>query len=277
MKETITKVISLKMMTARAIRAQTYRFQSQINPRNWFQYTQNQNHPLRRTSISSTPITLNLAATPSSSPSSTSLFTTHSMASNGGGSGGTVDDGNKVFKISSSSSLKIQRGDITKWSINGTSDAIVNAANERMLGGGGVDGAIHRAAGPELRAACYTVSEVRPGVRCPKGEARITPAFKLPVSHVIHTVGPIYDIDNHPEVTLRNAYRNSIKLAKESNIDYIAFPAISCGVYGYPYEEAATIAVSTVMESDGDFKEVHFVLFEDDVYDAWLEKANVLL
>ncbi|KAI3862900.1 hypothetical protein MKX03_014856 [Papaver bracteatum] len=260
------------MMTARAIWARTYRSQSQTNPRNWFQFTQN---PPSRISITSpTTITLNSAAALSSSSSSAPLFTTLSMASNGGGGG---DDGSKTFKISSSSSLKIQRGDITKWSINGTSDAIVNAANERMLGGGGVDGAIHRAAGPELRAACYTVAEVRPGIRCPKGEARITPAFKLPVSHVIHTVGPIYDIDNHPEVTLRNAYRNCIKLAKESNIDYIAFPAISCGVYGYPYEEAATIAISTVMESDGDFKEVHFVLFEDDVYDAWLEKANVLL
>ncbi|MCL7037395.1 hypothetical protein MKW94_013824, partial [Papaver nudicaule] len=104
-------------------------------------------------------------------------------ASNGGGCGGSGDDGGssdddgdcKVFKISSSSSLVIQRGDITKWSINGTSDAIVNAANERMLGGGGVDGAIHRAAGPKLRDACYTVEKVRPGVRCPKGEARITP------------------------------------------------------------------------------------------------------
>ncbi|XP_026388818.1 uncharacterized protein LOC113283708 [Papaver somniferum] len=256
------------MATARVIWARIYR--PRTNPRNRFQHAQI--CPLT-TSISSTPITLNSGATLSSS-SPTSLFTTLSMASNGGGGG---DDGNKVFKISSSSSFKIQRGDITKWSINGTSDAIVNAANERMLGGGGVDGAIHRAAGPELRAACYTIAEVRPGIRCPKGEARITPAFKLPVSHVIHTVGPIYDIDNHPEVTLRNAYRNCIKLAKESNIDYIAFPAISCGVYGYPYEEAATIAISTVIESDGDFKEVHFVLFEDDVYDAWLEKANVLL
>ncbi|MCL7049378.1 hypothetical protein MKW94_018919 [Papaver nudicaule] len=179
------------------------------------------------------------------------------MASNGG-SGGNY----KVFKMSSSSSLKIQRGDITKWSIDGTSDAI-------WPGGG----AIHRAAGSELRDACYTVEVVRPGVRCPKGEARLTPAFRLPVSHVIHTVGPIYDIEN----TLRNAYRNCLKLAKENNIEYIAFPAISCCVYGYPYDEAATIAISVVMESDGDFKEVHFVLFEDDVFDTWLEKANILL
>ncbi|XP_026424724.1 uncharacterized protein LOC113321062 [Papaver somniferum] len=194
------------------------------------------------------------------------------MASKGG-----RDDGIKVFKISSTSSLKIQRGDITMWSVNGTSDAIVNTANEKMLGGGGLDGVIHGAAGPELREACYTVPEVSLGIRCPKGEARITPAFQLPVSHVIHTVGPFYDNENHPEVALRNAYRNCIKLAKESNIDYIAFPAISCGTYRYPLEEAATIAISTVMESDGDFKEVHFVLLEDDVFNAWLEKANGLL
>ncbi|RZC63040.1 hypothetical protein C5167_024778, partial [Papaver somniferum] len=172
------------------------------------------------------------------------------MASKGG-----RDDGIKVFKISSTSSLKIQRGDITMWSVNGTSDAIVNTANEKMLGGGGLDGVIHGAAGPELREACYTVPEVSLGIRCPKGEARITPAFQLPVSHVIHTVGPFYDNENHPVVALRNAYRNCIKLAKESSIDYIAFPAISCGTYRYPLEEAATIAISTVMESDGDFKE----------------------
>ncbi|KAI3902590.1 hypothetical protein MKW92_004011 [Papaver armeniacum] len=199
------------------------------------------------------------------------------MASYTGGGRGAAGDGTKAFKISSSSSLKIQRGDITKWRVNGTSDAIVNAANQRMLGGGGVDGAIHRAAGPELRAACYTIAEVCPDIRCPKGEARITPAFKLPVSHVIHTVGPIYSVDNHPEVTLRNAYRNCLKLAKENGIEYIAFPAISCGLHGYPCEEAAATAISTILESDGDFKEVHFVLFEDDVFNAWLENANGLL
>ncbi|XP_026429255.1 uncharacterized protein LOC113325267 [Papaver somniferum] len=199
------------------------------------------------------------------------------MASKGGGGEGNRGDGVKDFKLSLSSSLKIQRGDITMWSVNGTSDAIVNAANEKMLGGGGVDGAVHRAAGPELRRACYTVPEVRPGIRCPKGEARITPAFQLPVFHVIHAVGPVYHVDNHPEVTLRNAYRNCLKLAKENKIEYIAFPAISCGAYGYPYDEAAAIAISTIMELDGDFKEVHFVLFEDDIYDAWLNKANALL
>ncbi|KAI3956626.1 hypothetical protein MKW92_034355 [Papaver armeniacum] len=175
------------------------------------------------------------------------------MASNSGGRGGNRGDGVKDFKLSLSSSLKIQRGDITMWSVNGTSDAIVNAANEKMLGGGGVDGAIHRAAGPELGAACCAFPEVRPGIHCPKGE--------LPVFHVIHVVGPVYHVDNHPEVILRNAYRNCLKLAKENMIEYIAFPAISCGAYGYPYDEAASVAISTLMELDGDFKEFFFFFF----------------
>lgn len=145
-----------------------------------------------------------------------------------------------------------------------------------MLGGGGVDGAIHRAAGPELKEACYKVPEVRPGVRCPTGEARITPGFRLPASHVIHTVGPIYDVDKNPEALLKNAYRNSLLVAKENNIQYIAFPAISCGVYGYPYDEAASIAISTVKDCANDLKEVCFVLFADDIYNVWLEKTKEL-
>ncbi|XP_073113473.1 uncharacterized protein [Elaeis guineensis] len=160
------------------------------------------------------------------------------------------------FELSPSTILKLQKGDVTTWFIDGSTDAIVNAANERMLGGGGVDGAIHRAAGPALREACSKVPEVWPGVRCPTGEARITPAFRLPVSHVIHTVGPIYDVDKQPEVSLGNAYRNSLRLAKENNIQYIAFPAISCGVYGYPFKEASRIAISTAKGFSGDFKEL---------------------
>ncbi|KAL6530402.1 hypothetical protein OROHE_014755 [Orobanche hederae] len=200
-----------------------------------------------------------------------------------------------VLQLSPSSVLKIQKGDITQWSVDGSSDAIVNPANERMLGGGGADGAIHRAAGPELREACYKVLEVKPGVRCPTGEARITPGFRLPASHVTHTVGPIYDIDENPEASLRNAYRNSLRIAKEHDIQYIAFTAISCGVYGYPYDEAASVAISAIKESAGDFKEpsptlkyapipdiriqvqVHFVLFSDEIYDVWLKKARELL
>ncbi|KAA8539685.1 hypothetical protein F0562_026377 [Nyssa sinensis] len=181
------------------------------------------------------------------------------------------------FPLSPSSALKIQKGDITRWFVDGSSDAIVNPANKRMLGGGGADGAIHRAAGPELRAACHNVPEVRPGVRCPTGEARITPGFRLPASRVIHTVGPMYDVDSNPEASLRNAYRNSLLVARENNIQYIAYPAISCGVYGYPYDEAATVAISSVREFANDFKEVHFVLFLDDIFNVWLNKANELL
>ncbi|KAH9685083.1 Macro domain-containing protein [Citrus sinensis] len=184
----------------------------------------------------------------------------------------------KVATLSlSSSALKIKRGDISQWFVDGFSDAIVNSANEKMLGGGGCDGAIHRAAGPELLEACYRVPEVGFGIRCPTGEARITPGFKLPASHVIHTVGPIYGVTINPEASLRSAYKNSLSLAKANNIQYIAFPAISCGLYCYPHEEAATIAISTVKEFANDFKEVHFVLFTDDLYNLWLEKARELL
>ncbi|KAM7494722.1 hypothetical protein LguiB_029331 [Lonicera macranthoides] len=206
---------------------------------------------------------------------------------NGGGSsmsGVRVSNGKEVegqglvaFPLSPASVMKIQKGDITRWSVDGSSDAIVNPANEIMLGGGGADGAIHRAAGPELREACYNVPEVRPGVRCPTGEARITPGFRLPASHVIHTVGPVYDVDPNPEASLRNAYRNSMLLAKEKNIQYIAFTAISCGVFRYPLDEAATVAISAVKEFANDFKEVHFVLFSDDIYKVWLNKAGELL
>nr|GMC65699.1 Macro domain-containing protein [Ipomoea batatas] len=192
-------------------------------------------------------------------------------------SAGADDRSAAQFQLTPSSLLKILKGDITQWSVDGSSDAIVNPANERMLGGGGADGAIHRAAGPELREACYKVPEVRPGVRCPTGEARITLGFKLPASHVIHTVGPIYDSHPDPKAALENSYRNSIQVAKENNIQYIAFPAISCGVYGYPFDEAANVAVSTVKEHGSDLKEVHFVLFSDEIFNAWLKAANKLL
>ena len=141
--------------------------------------------------------------------------------------------------------IKIIQGDITKLAV----DAIVNAANQVMLGGGGVDGAIHRAAGHELYQACLKEPEVRPGVRCPTGEARITPGFKLPAKFVIHTVGPVYRDGQHGEPEkLANCYRNSLALAAENNCKSIAFPCISTGVYGYPIEDAAKIAVREVRE-----------------------------
>ena len=141
--------------------------------------------------------------------------------------------------------IKIIQGDITTLAV----DAIVNAANQMMLGGGGVDGAIHDAAGEELFEACLKVPEVRPGVRCPTGEARITPGFKLPAKFVIHTVGPVYRDGQHGEPgKLANCYRNSLALAAENGCKSIAFPCISTGVYGYPIEDAAKIAVREVDE-----------------------------
>jgi O-acetyl-ADP-ribose deacetylase (regulator of RNase III) len=140
--------------------------------------------------------------------------------------------------------LEVVTGDITRQTV----DVIVNAANERMLGGGGVDGAIHRAAGPELLIACRAVPEVRSGVRCPTGEARVTPAFRLPARFVVHTVGPVWHggTRGEPEL-LASCYRSSLALAKENNARSLAFPAISTGIYGYPAADAAEIAVSEVM------------------------------
>jgi len=142
--------------------------------------------------------------------------------------------------------VEVVRADITALEV----DAVVNAANERMLGGGGVDGAIHRAAGPELLAACEAVPEVTPGVRCPTGEARITPAFDLPARFVIHTVGPVYVDGRHGEPDqLASCYRASLRLAHEHGARSVAFPAISCGVYGYPLTEAAAVVVATLGEA----------------------------
>jgi O-acetyl-ADP-ribose deacetylase (regulator of RNase III) len=126
-------------------------------------------------------------------------------------------------------------------------DAIVNAANETLLGGGGVDGAIHRAAGPELLAACRALAQVRPNVRCPTGESRITPGFRLPAKFVIHTVGPVWHGGNAGEAQLlASCYRTSLGLANANGVRSIAFPAISCGVYGYPIDKAVTIALAEV-------------------------------
>lgn len=132
-----------------------------------------------------------------------------------------------------------------------TVDAIVNAANTMLLGGGGVDGAIHRAAGPELVAACREIGG------CPTGEARITAGFKLAAKWVIHTVGPVWKGGTHNEATLlANCYRNSLDLALKHNAKTIAFPSISTGAYGYPKEEAARIAISVMREYENKFDEI---------------------
>lgn len=139
------------------------------------------------------------------------------------------------------SPLSVIRGDITRLEV----DAIVNAANEWMLGGGGVDGAIHFAAGPELLEACRAIPEVRPGIRCPIGEARITPAFRLPSRYIIHTVGPRWHGGHKDEADLlASCYRACLALAQENQIRSIAFPAISTGAFAYPFLPAARIAVT---------------------------------
>ncbi len=156
--------------------------------------------------------------------------------------------------------ISIKQGDITKES----TDAIVNAANNTLLGGGGVDGAIHRAGGPEILKQCKQIGG------CPTGEARITVAGNLKANYVIHTVGPIYEKNTKTqEKFLYNAYYNSLKLAEEYDIRTISFPSISTGVYGYPIEEASKIALKAVLDylSKGSKIElINFILFSEDDY-----------
>ena len=148
------------------------------------------------------------------------------------------------------------QGDITRFE----ADAIVNAANTSLLGGGGVDGAIHRAAGPELLAECRKLGG------CPTGEARITGGYRLPASRVIHTVGPVYRGRPADSRLLASCYRSSLQLALDRGLSTVAFPAVSCGVYGYPIEAACKVALDTVLEMlDGhdQLEKVTFVLFSE--------------
>ncbi len=156
--------------------------------------------------------------------------------------------------------LNIVQGDITKLEV----DAIVNAANNTLLGGGGVDGAIHRAGGPIILEQCKKIGG------CPTGEARITTAGNMPSKYVIHTVGPVYKDGAKGEAELLyNSYYNSMKLAKEYGLKTIAFPAISTGVYNYPKPEAAEIAIRGVIDfidKEDNMEEVYFVLFSQENY-----------
>jgi O-acetyl-ADP-ribose deacetylase (regulator of RNase III) len=163
--------------------------------------------------------------------------------------------------------IESRQGDITRLKV----DAIVNAANSSLLGGGGVDGAIHRAAGPELLAECRTLGG------CPTGEARITKGYQLPAKHVIHTVGPIYHQMSpvQAENLLTQCYQNSLRLAAENHLASIAFPAISCGVYGYPIKDACKVAVNTTcsfLKDNSILERAIFILFSPTdrrVYDDY--------
>lgn len=166
--------------------------------------------------------------------------------------------------------IEVQQGDITQLQV----DAIVNAANSRLLGGGGVDGAIHRAAGPELLEECRALGG------CPTGEARITKGYRLPARHVIHTVGPVYRGRPEDARLLASCYTSSLALASAHRLTSVAFPAISCGVYGYPLEEACRIAVDTTAAYLGGHPEIQrvvFVLFSESdrkVYEDYLQRLT---
>jgi len=167
-------------------------------------------------------------------------------------------------------SIEIRQGDITKLEV----DAIVNAANSSLLGGGGVDGAIHRAAGPELLTECRSIGG------CPTGEARITRGYNLPAGYVIHTVGPVYSGRPQDSRLLTQCYLNSLRLASDHNLASIAFPAISCGVYGYPINEACKIAIDTTsnfLTSDISLTKVIFILFSSENYNTYTDYLNLII
>lgn len=160
--------------------------------------------------------------------------------------------------------IEIIEGDITAANV----DAIVNAANPMMLGGGGVDGAIHKAAGPKLLEECRKIKAVRK-VRCPVGEARITLAGELPSKYVIHAVGPKYHREENPSALLTAAYTHALSLALEYDCKSIAFPAISCGAFGYPVREAADVALQVCGEQKIQNIDVFFYLYGQKNYDIW--------
>lgn len=164
--------------------------------------------------------------------------------------------------------IELLKTDITKLNV----DAIVNAANKTLLGGGGVDGAIHRAAGPELLQECKSLNG------CETGDAKITKGYNLPAKYVIHAVGPVWhDGSKDEEPKLRSCYHKSLEIAKKNNCKTIAFPNISTGIYGYPKKEAAKTAISAVkefLEKDTDISKVIFVCFDEENYNIYEQLLN---
>lgn len=161
--------------------------------------------------------------------------------------------------------IKLVLGDITEQSV----DAIVNAANSRLLGGGGVDGAIHRRGGPAILAECRELRRTRYPDGLPTGQAVATTAGNLPARWVIHAVGPVYSARDDRSALLASAYRESLRVADELGAERIAFPAISAGIYGWPIDDAAAIAVAAVRDAPERIREVRFVLFTQPVHDAF--------
>ena len=161
--------------------------------------------------------------------------------------------------------ISIEQGDITRVGV----DAIVNAANSSLMGGGGVDGAIHRAGGSEILDACRELRSGQYRRGLPTGQAVATTAGRLPARWVIHTVGPVYSATEDRSALLASCYRESLRVADELGAASIAFPAVSAGVYGWPADSAAEIAVATVRETATDVADIRFVLFNDEVYAAF--------
>jgi O-acetyl-ADP-ribose deacetylase len=169
-----------------------------------------------------------------------------------------------------SARLQIARGDLTREKV----DAIVNAANSSLLGGGGVDGAIHRAGGPAILEECRRIRAERYPDGLPTGQAVATTAGNLPARWVIHTVGPVYTRDDDPASLLASCHTESLRVADEIGAFTVAFPAISTGVYGYPLDEAAPVAIAAVRAADTRVDLVRFVLFGDDALTAFLDASG---
>jgi O-acetyl-ADP-ribose deacetylase (regulator of RNase III) len=166
--------------------------------------------------------------------------------------------------------ITLAKGDITTQHV----DAIVNAANSSLMGGGGVDGAIHRGGGPEILAECRALRAAKYGRGLPTGQAVATTAGRLPARWVIHTVGPVWSASEDRSAALASCYRESLRVADELGARTVAFPAVSTGVYGWPMDDGARIAVRTVRETDTSVDEVRFVLFDDAAYQAFTDAMS---